>query len=407
MIRHITKRYAGLIQRTSFLFVSTNFLFFYGCQSKERELQLKQLWRTSIVESSTRTAESIYPIQVGDVALTARLLDNAAPVFYALDMKQGGIRWQGTDTSCSGKVYYNMEPFTSKYGVVVPCGKALKCMDTNTGEIRWSYQQSGQPEQLLEPCTSSTFLQAVNDWDGRKSHIYTFNSMDGEAKRIYTIKWPDSSKLLLRTPVKVDGTLLLFSSILMQYGTNKTVAKWHLLNSSTNKIISEGMAYPENNNGYGVTKQPVVIGNKAFMVAYDNVFCVSTTDGKELWRKELPRDMLTAMPIVSENGLFCPMEDGYVYKLNLNNGNVLWKAKIATTPSRPVIIKGLLFIVGGSDGILYVVSTKDGKIVKRLKAPNHHFIRNQFFRRFIGVDSEGEILILFDGNSFRGYKIWN
>lgn len=66
-----------------------------------------------------------------------------------------------------------------------------------------------------------------------------------------------------------------------------------------------------------------------------------------------------------------------------------------------------MLIVVGADGVLYVVSTWDGSIVRTLKAPNHRFIHNQFFRRFIGVDSGGEWLMLFDRNSFRGYEIWN
>jgi outer membrane protein assembly factor BamB len=372
----------------------------------EKDLQLKQLWRTPIFEEPRGTAESIYPVQVGDMAFTSKLLDNFSPIFYGLDMKHGSILWQVMDTSCTGKVYYNMAPFISKHGMVIPYGEMLKSIDYKTGKSLWSYQYMGNPEQFLEPYTNKTFLQAVNDWDERKSHIFKVNSLHGVAKCIYTFNWPDSSKLLIRTPVKVDEGQVLFTSITMRYSTNETHAKWHLLNLSTDEIKSEGAAYPDNKDGYGVTKQPKIIGDKALMVAYDNVFCISTTNGKELWRKALPRDMLTAVPIASKDGLFCPMEDGNLYKLSLDDGNIIWKAEISATPSRPIIVNDYLFIVGGSDGILYVISTKDGRTVKSMKAPNHQFVKNQFFRRFIGVDFEGETLILFDGNSFRGYKIW-
>lgn len=372
----------------------------------KKELKLEQVWRTSVFESLKQTAESIYPAQVGNIVLTAKLSDNAAPVFYALDTKQGRIIWQLTDTVCAGQVYYNMKSYALKQGIVLPCGRVTKCVDINTGKTRWVSEQSGYPEQFLEPSTRNTFLQAVNDWDGRESYVQEVKAMDGAAKPLYKIRWPGSSKLLIRTPIKVNEELLLFTSITMRYGTNKTVSKWHLLSRSTDKIISEGMAYPENKDGYGVTKQPVIMGDKAFMVAYDHVFCVSTATGKEIWRKTLTRDMLTSSPIAGKDGLYCPMEDGNLYKLSLEDGNEIWKTNISATPSRPVIVNDYLFIVGGSDGVLYSISTKDGKIGKILKSPNHDFIRNQFFRRFIGVDSEGEVLILFDGNSFRGYKIW-
>lgn len=407
MIQHYNQRCTGLCRRAAVCLLPAFYIFLGSCQPEKKELQLQQMWRRPVFESHTETAESIYPVQAGDRVLTAKLLDGVAPTFYALDVKPGRILWQLTDTVCTGKVYYNLRPFVSKQGICLPCGKTTMCVDTKIGKRRWVSEQAGHPEQILEPCTNSTFLQSVNDWDGRQSYIQEVSSIDGDTKPIYAMKWQDSTKLLIRTPVKVNNELLLFTSIEMQYGTNETVAKWLLLKRSTGEIFSEGRAYSENKSGYGVTKQPVLVGDRAFMVAYDNVFCISTTDGKELWRTALPRDMLTSMPVASKEGLFCPMEDGYVYKLDLDSGKIVWKAKISATPSRPVIIKDLMFIVGGSDGILYVVSTQDGKVVKSLKAPNHHFIHNQFFRRFIGTDSDGEWLILFDGNSFRGYKVWN
>ncbi len=369
-------------------------------------MQLEQLWRRPIFENSGDVAESIYPVQVGNVALTTKLTDHAPPELYAIDWRQGSILWQALDTSCTGNIYYNMNPFISGQNVVIPCGRTIKCLDAGAGEVQWVYQYAAYPEPFIEPYTDKTFLQAANDWDERASHIYEVNSISGNVRLIYSTNWPDSSKLLIRTPVRLGDGQLLFSSIAMRYGTNETTSKWHLLDEHTAEIIAEGVAFPKNLNGYGVTKQPLAMGTRAYLIAFDNVFCISTAGKKELWRKILPRDMLTSAPILSEEGLYCPMEDGFLYKLNLDDGHIVWKAKIATTPGRAVIAGGYLFIVGGSDGVLYVISTKDGKIEKSLKAPNHDFVKNQFFRRFIGIDQEGEALMLFDGNSFRGYKIW-
>jgi hypothetical protein len=65
-----------------------------------------------------------------------------------------------------------------------------------------------------------------------------------------------------------------------------------------------------------------------------------------------------------------------------------------------------LFAVGGSDGVLYAVDIRNGAILRRLKAPNHGLVENHFFRRFIGVEAGQDVLLLFDGNSYRGYRIW-
>ncbi len=406
MFHRCEKWCAGAALRASFILLSALALCFCGCRPENKELALKLSWRAPLFENPRETAESIYPIQAGDQIIAAKLSDNAAPVFYALDARRGDVRRQTVDSDCAGNLYYNMKPFCSKQGVVIPCGSTLKCMYHKTGKIPWSFQHAGTPEQFLEPYTDDTFLQAVNDWEERKSHIYKVNANDGKAHLLHSIQWPDSSKLLIKTPVKVKGDYLLFTSIAMRYGTNETEARWHLLDLKNAGIMASSTAYPANKDGYGVTKQAVTLGDQAFMVAYDHVFCVSSTAGKELWRTALPRDMLTSVPVASYDGLYCPMEDGYLYKLSPDDGRVIWKTKIAATPSRPVITNGLLFIVGGSDGVLYVINTQDGELIKTMKAPNHDFIRNQFFRRYIGVDAREEKLMLFDGNSFRGYQIW-
>lgn len=153
-VHYCTKRYAGATLRASF-FITLLAGYCCGCRPDNKELQLKLAWRAPIFENSSETAESIYPIQTGNQALTAKLTDNSAPVFYALDMQQGRMLWQATDTSCAGNVYYNMKPFASKHGVVLTCGSTVKCMDAHTGKVRWSLQHTGNPEQFLEPSTNN------------------------------------------------------------------------------------------------------------------------------------------------------------------------------------------------------------------------------------------------------------
>jgi len=377
-----------------------------SCRSVE-DLSLRLLWRIPLYEEVERTSESTYPIFYRNIAVAAKLSKAGENEFYGIDARKGRVIWKRLLPECGNELYYNLKAYVYDRGVVVPCGNALVNLRPETGEVQATYRQPSSAESFLEAGVAPrTFFQAVNDWQGKVSHLYEVDAETLHPRVLYSISWPDSARLLLRTPIALNDSVLLFTSIIMAYGSRTTIARWHFLHRQKGHVLTQGMAYPSNREGYGVTKQPLLSKDKVYLVAYDQVFCLSTTTAKEVWRKTLPRDMLTSAPVATAEGLFCPMEDGYLYKLRPEDGEVLWKTRIAPTPSRPVVVQEVLFAVGGSDGVLYAVDIRNGAILRRLKAPNHGLVENHFFRRFIGVEAGQDVLLLFDGNSYRGYRIW-
>ncbi len=388
------------------LFAALGVLSAVSCRSVE-DLSLRLSWRIPLYEEVERTSESTYPIFCRDIAVAAKLSKAGESEFYGIDARKGRVIWKRSLPECGEGLYYNLKAYVYDRGVVIPCGNTLVNLRPETGEVQATYRQPSSAEPFLEAGVAPrTFLQAVNDWQGQVSYLYEVDAETLRPRVLYSVSWPDSAKLLLRTPVALSDSVLLFTSIAMAYGSRETVARWHFLHRQKGHILAQGTAYPSNREGYGVTKQPLLSKDKVYLVAYDQVFCLSTATAEELWRKTLPRDMLTSSPVAAADGLFCPMEDGYLYKLRLEDGELLWKTRIAPTPSRLAVVEDVLFAVGGSDGVLYAVDTRDGSLLRQLKAPNHGFVENHFFRRFIGVEDKQEVLLLFDGNSYRGYRIW-
>jgi outer membrane protein assembly factor BamB len=379
-----------------------------GCQSPpplSEEAELQQLWRQAVLPAGA-VAESIYPLLRGSQAVVSQAYPGELPALLTLQLADGQLRWRSADGSDSSQLYYNMQPAVLGNRLILPRGSRTTAIDFRDGQVLWGFVHQGSAEQFIETLDGRSVLQAVNDWEGRISHFYRLDVHTGKAAAAFSQPWPDSARVLLRSPAAIGRGRVLFTSIAQYRSGGKTVARWHILNLADGRMIAEGEAYPENTHGFGVTKQPVIAGDLALLMAYDQFICLDHRQGEVRWRTALPRDMLSSAPLVEGQAVYCALEDGYLYKLSLEDGRILWKSELSGTPSRLACCGNHLFVVGGGDGMLYTFDTADGRRIRRMAAPNHYYRRNEFFRRFIGADCRQGRLLLFDGHSFRCYSLY-
>ena len=380
-----------------------------GCQSPpplSEEAELQQLWRQAVLPAGA-IAESTYPLLRGSQAVVSQAYPGELPALLALQLADGQLRWRSAGGADSSQLYYNLQPAVLGNRLILPRGSRTTAIDLRDGQVLWESAHQGSAEQFIETLDGRSVLQAVNDWEGRISHFYRLDVYTGKAAAVFSQPWPDSAKLLLRSPAALGRGRVLFTSIAQYRPGGRTVARWHILDLADGRMIAEGEAYPENTHGYGVTKQPVIASGLALLMAYDQLVCLDYRRGEVRWRTALPRDMLSSAPLVEGQAVYCALEDGYLYKLSLEDGRILWKSELSGTPSRPVCCGNQLFVVGGGDGMLYTFDTADGRRIRRMHAPNHYYRRQEFFRRFIGADCRQGRLLLFDGHSFRCYSLYS
>ncbi|MBN8685286.1 MAG: PQQ-binding-like beta-propeller repeat protein [Chitinophagales bacterium] len=379
--------------------------FLQACSDKAKpseNAELQQLWRLNVA-APTQRFESIYPI-VGEGQVLMSAYQQEKLFFLLTDSKTGELRWRFSDTSLRSAPYYNLKALHQQGVYILPLGNTLLALRQTDGTVAWRAQSDGNAEQFLEPDGPAHFMQTLNDWEARRSLVLRFSAADGRADTLLQMPWPDSCKQLLRTPVRLPNGKLLCSSIRINTITRQTQSKWHLMEAETGAEWRSGKAFPDNTEGYGITKQALVLEQKVLFCAYDQLFCLDFS-GRELWRDTLPRDMLSSAPVYADGAFFCAMEDGYLYKIKADSGKVLWKAKASGTPSRPVVYKQHIFLLGGADGLLYTFDTSDGRLIRKMESPNHRYRENAFFRRFIGLEESAGTLFLYDGNDLRAYTL--
>ncbi len=378
-----------------------------GCTepSLATSADLRPLWRRA-TRTDNRPVESAYPITWEDRFMVILSRPGDSSRILSLRQADGSTAWEKTLDNAEEKVYYNLQSSLQGNVLVLPLGKITQAIDCRNGQKLWHFRHQGSPEPVVSRAEEGVFFRAVNDWERKLSFLARMDSHTGQAQDLYPQLWPDSAMILLRTPAYLGDGEIIFTSIIYDPKRRYTYAEWYVAHADGSGIKARGKAYPDNLGGYGVTKQPAVTSKYIILTAYDQLFCLERGTYKEKWRINLPRDMLSSMPLIHENQIYCALEDGYLYSIGMDNGDIIWKSSVAGTPGRIAVYEEHLFLVGGADGVLYTINKTDGSRIRAMKGPNHSYKEEEFFRRFIGLANDTGRLLLYDGSHFRCYSVW-
>ena len=146
--------------------------------------------------------------------------------------------------------------------------------------------------------------------------------------------------------------------------------------TTANETTKENILWkvPLPNWGYS---QPLVVGRKVFVTCeagwpeeqdFPLLVCCDAETGKELWRRSLAETCYYGAPIYHNRALFVPTAAGALWKLDAENGRVLWRA--ATTGpvyATPRIADGRVFL-GDNSGVMQVFSADSGELLARFQA---------------------------------------
>jgi outer membrane protein assembly factor BamB len=115
------------------------------------------------------------------------------------------------------------------------------------------------------------------------------------------------------------------------------------------------------------TSTPVIADQMLYFGAGENIYALSTKDGLLRWTYNTG-GLVHTRPVISNNCLYAGSFDGYLYALNAQTGNFLWKFRSAGIYSfpkgefagNPVAAGGMVF-AGARDYNLYGVDVKTGR----------------------------------------------
>lgn len=381
--------------------------YFGFCRHSGNPDEPKHCWSIEFQSVINPVGSTTYPVVQGDKAFFLWAAPDSSPQMVCLNLKEGNILWQRTLVDDSVFLpYYNLRTFHDRKKIYLPSGNVLYAIDWLEGNLEHQWLIPGSMVEAVSSDSKGTLFISSNDWLLKKSYVYKVDPERDIMTLFFEFVWPDDHIAFFQAPLALSSGLFLAYTIQSQEN-RYTYSRWIWIDRSTGRITREGQAYPDNLYGYGPTKQPIACDNDIIMVAYDHIVRLDPLNGTERWRLIMPRDMLTSYPLldIAQGHLYVALEDGYLYCINVKNGQVRWNSQVSGTPSRIVACDNYVFVVGGGDGLLHWTDRNTGEMMPPIKAPNHDFIRYGHFHRFIGLDCRRHILLLFDGRSVRAYQI--
>jgi len=127
-----------------------------------------------------------------------------------------------------------------------------------------------------------------------------------------------------------------------------------------------------------VDSSPIISGGKVYIGSYDHyLYCLDVNDGDVVWKYKTGH-VIRSTPAVSDGKVYISSFDSYLYCLNANNGNFIWKSKVAIykssdwkkhigiSDSSPAISNGKVYI-GSSDSYIYCLNADNGNILWKYK----------------------------------------
>lgn len=279
----------------------------------------KQVW---VFDSGTEDALSD-PIVVEDRVFLGSQRGN----FYALDARDGTKLWQLENLG--------VIPSSPNWGVL-PDGRQvvlfgdqnslLRCVLAKNGEEVWHFQ-AGYCVNTTPAVYGQRVYVASSD-----NQVHILNLTDG-----ISIADARINSYVTASCAVLDGRGYLGDTTGTFYCLDQTGVIWR--HSLEGKFVGSTAA---------VTPSRLVFGTQG----PEQVFCLNTADGKELWRFDTDSDV-DASPIICKDRVVVASRNGRLYILSLADGAPIWKYDVGQSlSSTPMVSRGVI-VVGDDDGRVY------------------------------------------------------
>ena len=154
------------------------------------------------------------------------------------------------------------------------------------------------------------------------------------------------------SPLVQDGKLYLITDSIYCFDLATHDPEWAIRGGddfNSNPCVSNGKLY------FGITGSGI---------AGTTVKCLSAIDGTNVWSNNIS-GMLTSCISIWGTGLIIPTNNGPLYALNLENGDVIWEnddSEGGYWDTSPCIVDGVIYI-GGWDSNLHAIDALSGELL--------------------------------------------
>lgn len=254
---------------------------------------------------------------------------------YALNEITGEIIWK-----CKLERPSFKSPVTWKNYVLVNAGDYIYCIDINTGRINWS-RKEGISIQLSTPIVIHNIV-----FYGSRKYFFARDVRNGRE-----IWRNDKVKIFGGTPVYWNKRIYFISK---EYSMD--LSQLFCL-SATNGQLLWKQDIPGDPNIF----TPVVYNKKVFFGSLNKLYSFNALNGDPVWIKQYKHNV-AYHTVFANNHLYMSLDNGRIYMLNPENGNITSSFTNFNDKGANFIIIGETLFIPNQKGQLYSFQSYSKKI---------------------------------------------
>lgn len=324
--------------------------------------------------------------------------------FATLSRQDGSVKAQWRcNTGSPTPLYYNLMGAFSENKLLLPAPRSIlaitpgKCLALDTPF------ESGEPALTVH---DGIAYRVYYDEQHRRGQL-TAQYLNGDSLRVFATRTaPAPSVIFFKNPLlcsdEQTGRVVVAGYTEYDDATRLTRNGVLRISLPEGRTLSDQALTPPNREARGLNQQPVAYRNLSFWTVQQELICFDHVHNSVRWRRQMPAPMVTSRLLVHEGSLYFAAEDGKLYALALPSGALRWSATISGSPGRVFPAGKFLFVVGGSDGVLYGINSDNGEVVVKQRSPQHNISKGIFYQRTCYADENG--VLLFDGNTWQYFS---
>lgn len=311
----------------------------------DNQLSTDPLWSERISVSFGKRFIKLQTIQSGNVVYS---IDWRGAV-YALDLDSGERLWRKE----IGEIVSGGIGGTQQLLLLGTTEGEVVALDPLNGDEVWRSQLSS--EILSVPLVAEGRV-VVHSNDG---YVYGLSASNGEQQWAYQYKVPALTLRGTSSPVYSNGLVQvgLDNGKLVALDVRSGSVRWE-----QTIAVPEGRS--ELQRMVDIDAAPIQIGDSLYVVSYQGrIAALDSASGRVIWI----RDLSSYSGMVADNqNLYVSDELGHISAINLASGATIWKQKKLESLqlTRPLVKQNRL-IAAAEDGYLYWMDTDSGELLSR------------------------------------------
>ncbi len=305
----------------------------------------------------------------------------------ALDKASSSLQWEWSDhfnAQYEEFDKYSLKPIYQDI-MAVSIGGRNYAIDLKTGKTAWKNRNNTTTSaSSLVNLGNRLFRSDIGNLmiEGHyNERIMEADFFTGNWSTVFEVTGGDSIRQGIEVPsfyFEPDGdTVMILTNTTSEPGVG--IVPYLISYNKTKKITYYTVQLYENPTGFSAVDWfPVIVGERVYLAVDDILVCHNIITGERIWKRQLNSNLLFSGFTLAENRIYARSEgDGFVWCIDTETGNVIWKKPFLGTGSPIEYYNNILYFVASTK--LNIMDATTGTMLATITAPSAFKNSNDFF----------------------------